>query len=217
MVTIKRFDLLGNELGLFEIDADLLSSRTHLQMVKDYIVAFRANQRQWNANTKTRAEVNHSGQKPRPQKGSGRARQGYLGSTQYRGGGRPKGPKTKFDQHVSMNKREKRSVVNHLWKEKIQRDSLIVLEKELFSSPRTQKVGRFLHSLQLYGRKVLFVDGSGSHISDPLFCKSLSNIPEVRYLLFPNVNGYDLLAHRMVILVNSAENCLIDLLRRGNG
>jgi hypothetical protein len=32
--------------------------------------------------------VNHSGQKPHPQKGTGRARQGYLGAAQYKGGGR---------------------------------------------------------------------------------------------------------------------------------
>ena len=70
------------------IDKLLEIMRSNSQLIKDYLVAIRNNARQWSAHTKTRAEVNHSGQKPHPQKGTGRARQGYLGAPQYKGGGR---------------------------------------------------------------------------------------------------------------------------------
>ena len=79
MATLKKYDLTGKEIGQITIEDEMLKSSANSQMIKDYIVALRENARQWSANTKTRAEVNHSGKKPHPQKGTGRARQGYLG------------------------------------------------------------------------------------------------------------------------------------------
>ena len=49
----------------------LANAEANGQMIKDYIVALRANARQWSANTKRRSEVNHTTKKPHPQKGGG--------------------------------------------------------------------------------------------------------------------------------------------------
>src|SRR5580692_4916122 len=108
----------------------MLKSTANSQMIKDYIIALRENARQWSASTRNRAEVNHSGKKPHPQKGTGRARQGYLGAPQYKGGGRVHAPRTKFDQHVSINKKERRAAVRQLIAEKIQGNQLRVLAVE---------------------------------------------------------------------------------------
>ena len=111
MAVVKKYNLSGNELGQIEIDDRLLQVSANPQMIKDYLVAYRANQRQWSASTKGRSEVSHSTQKPHPQKGTGKARQGSLVSPQYKGGGRVFGPKPKFDQCVKMNKKEKQAVI----------------------------------------------------------------------------------------------------------
>src|SRR5690242_6457982 len=126
-------------------------------MMKDYLVAYRANQRQWSANTKSRAEVNHSGQKPHPQKGTGRARQGYLGAPQYKGGGRVHTPKPKFDQFVRINKKERRSAIRHLIIEKILENKIHVLKAESFKEPKTKRVADFLKGRDLLGKRVLFL------------------------------------------------------------
>lgn len=107
MAELKKYNLAGEALGQVAINDELLESNANSQMIKDYIVALRENARQWSANTQTRAEVNHSGKKPHPQKGTGKARQGYLGSPQYKGGGRVHTPRPKFDQHVRINRKEK--------------------------------------------------------------------------------------------------------------
>lgn len=88
MATLKKYTLQGREAGNVNLDDALLDTNANSQMIKDYIVALRANARQWSASTQTRAEVNHSGKKPHAQKGTGMARQGYLGAPHYRGGGR---------------------------------------------------------------------------------------------------------------------------------
>ena len=88
------------------LDDAFLDVQANSQMIKDYIVALRANARQWSANTLGRSEVVHSTKKPHRQKGTGSARQGSLVSPQYRGGGIVFGPKPKFDQHVRINKKK---------------------------------------------------------------------------------------------------------------
>src|SRR6202140_3459890 len=113
MTTLKKYNLQGKVVGEVEIDEQLANAEANPQMIKDYIVAIRANARQWSANTKTRAEVNHSNKKPHAQKGTGKARQGYLGAPQYKGGGRVHAPRPKFDQHVRINKKERRAAIRH--------------------------------------------------------------------------------------------------------
>src|SRR4029079_6416271 len=97
-------------------------------MVKDYIIALRANARQWSANTKGRSEVSHSTKKPHPQKGGGRARQGSLVAPQYKGGGRVFAPKPKFEQHVRINRKERQAAIRFLISEKWKANKLHIVD-----------------------------------------------------------------------------------------
>lgn len=157
MAVIKKYNLGGEEIGQVILDDQLLEMSANSQMIKDYLVAYRANQRQWSANTKSRAEVSHSGQKPHPQKGTGRARQGYLGSPQYKGGGRVFGPKPKFDQEVRVNKKEKRAVIKSLLAQKIQEQHFHILSVEGLGAPKTKVMVEFLKKLGLVDKRVLFL------------------------------------------------------------
>jgi large subunit ribosomal protein L4 len=222
MADIKKFDLTGKEKGQVTVKNEVLERGANSQMIKDYIVALRSNARQWSAHTKSRSEVSHSGQKPHPQKGTGRARQGYLGAPQYKGGGRVGGPRAKFDQHVSINRKEKRAAIRFLLAEKIQNNNLIILEDEAFKAPKTKKVADFLKGRELFGKKVLII----GHLAekpqklskketpkkDGNFLKSLRNIPRMAYIVLDNVSGYDILAHRNIILMEPAVDKLMKIL-----
>ncbi len=128
MSTLKKYNLEGQEVGHVAVSETLANAEANGQMIKDYIIALRANARQWSANTKTRGEVNHSTKKPHPQKGGGRARQGRLSSPQYKGGGRVFGPRPKFDQHVRINKKERKAAIRFLISEKIRENQILILE-----------------------------------------------------------------------------------------
>lgn len=227
MANIKKFDLAGKELGQVAVKDELLERGANSQMIKDYIVALRANSRQWSAHTKSRSEVAHSGQKPHPQKGTGRARQGYLGAPQYKGGGRVGGPRAKFDQHVSINKKEKRAAIRFLLAEKIQSDNMIILEESAFKAPKTKKVADFLKGRDIFGKKVLIIadlaekkasakknkeTAPKSVKKDDNFIKSLRNIPRAAYIVLDNVSGYDILAHRNIIVMEPAVDKLMKIL-----
>src|SRR5262245_53218509 len=105
-------------------------------MIKDYIVALRANARQWSASTKTRSEMRHTTKKPHPQKGQGRARQGSLVAPQYRGGGRVFAPKPKFDQHVRINRKERKAAIRFLLAEKFKENKVWLIDDTQMDAPK---------------------------------------------------------------------------------
>ncbi|MGH2612232.1 MAG: 50S ribosomal protein L4 [Rhabdochlamydiaceae bacterium] len=212
MANIKKLDLAGKEVGHLAVKEELLQQDANSQMIKDYIVALRANARQWSAHTKSRAEVNHSGQKPHPQKGTGRARQGYLGAAQYKGGGRVGGPRTKENFHVTINRKEKRAAIRHLLAEKISGGQMVVLDAGAMKTPKTKKVANFLKALDFFGKKVLFVAEKAQEKKDDYFVKSMRNIPNADFMLIQNISGYDVVSHRHIIVMDAASDRLMKML-----
>ena len=212
MAQIKKFDLGGNQVGELSLAINIEELKCNPQLVKDYIVAIRTNARQWSANTKTRPEVNHSGKKPHPQKGTGRARQGSLASPQYKGGGRIFGPRPKFDQHVRINKKERRLAIRHLIAEKIENNQLVVLTNAQMNEPKTKTIAGMLAKLGINGKRVLFVSRSEAPdvLASPKFTTydaihlSLRNIPKTSMTLFSNVNGYDLAITQNLVILEDA-------------
>lgn len=219
MVNVKKYTLEGKETGTIEVSDEFLNAEASSQMVKDYIIALRANARQWTAHTKTRSEVSHTTKKPHPQKGGGRARQGSLAAPQYKGGGRVFGPRTKADQHVKINKREKLAALRFLIGEKLRNNQLTVVDSLSVEAPKTKLISTFLESKNLTEKRVLFV-GEGHYgefefagetakfslSSDQHdgFILSMRNIPKTEFVLAPNVNGYDLMLAKEVVVTESA-------------
>jgi large subunit ribosomal protein L4 len=197
--TVKKYSLKGEAVGDVALEAAHLEANGHRQMIKDYIIALRANARQWSANTRGRSEVAHTTKKPYKQKGTGNARQGMLVTPQFRGGGIVFGPKPKFDQHVRINRKERRLAIRTLLAEKIKANAVFVVD-ELGSlkKPQTKTVAEFLKSQQLFGRRVLFVaDGDA-------FKKSVRNIPGAVFTVSSAVNGYEIASVRALVVTEKA-------------
>lgn len=217
MTSIKKYNLAGHLLEEMTIDGELLSEEVCSQLIKDYLVALRTNARQWSASTKTRAEVCHSGQKPHPQKGTGRARQGYLGAAQYKGGGRVFAPRPKFDQFVRINRKERRAAIRYLLSEKIRNSQVHVLDVDGMKEPKTRLVAQFLKKLEMEGKRILVMDkfsDSKRLASQDHFQKSMKNIPKTEYRPVQSINGYDLALSQNIIVMVDAVDELKALLRR---
>lgn len=218
MATLKKFNLSGKELGSVEVDDLLAKAEANGQMVKDYIVALRNNARQWSASTKTRSEVSHTTRKPRPQKKTGRARLGTLVAPQCRGGGRVFGPRPKFDQHVRINRKEKKAAIRSLLAEKIGDNRIWILDDMKIKEPKTKHVSQFMKSCGL-DKRVLFVgeghyaeiesEGKTNRVSlhsakHENFIRSMRNIPKADFSLAMNINGYDILLARDIVMTEAA-------------
>lgn len=205
MVKLKSYDFLGKEIGEEEISEELLGWSSNNQMIKEYLVALRNNKRQWSASTKTRAEVSHTGAKPHPQKGTGRARQGSLVAPHYRGGGRAFGPRPKFDQHVKINQKEKKAIINTLLSNVIKEGKLNILKFESQNAPKTKTFSSFLKTLLLDNKKVLFVSESeGIYPKYENLAKSLRNLPKTKFINMQNINGYEILNAQNIFILDGA-------------
>lgn len=226
MTTLKKFNLKGEDLGQVQVEEAFLNAEANGQMIKDYIVAIRANARQWSANTKGRSEVNHTTKKPHPQKGGGRSRQGSLAAPQYKGGGRVFAPKPKFDQHIRINKKERRAAIRFLLAEKIRDGRVYILDTTDVEAPKTQIVSHFIKS-QLSGKRVLFLGESNfvdlkyeditHRVNVPStkhanFILSMRNIPKTEFSLASNVSGYDVVVAHDIVMTEEAFKELSDWL-----
>ena len=211
MTTLKKHDFTGAELGGVKVHNEHLSPDVKMQLIKDYIVAIRRNKRQWNANTKVRNEIQCSTKKPHPQKGTGRARQGTIIAPQYRGGATVFGPRTKYNQHVRINQKERRAAIQHLLNQRILNGDVLVLKIDFLEQPKTQLAASYLEAIGIAGKKVLVVGKSRDPVSE-ILVKSLRNIPGVSFLPAQAISGYDLLSHQKLIVVEQAVDELQTLL-----
>lgn len=218
MAKLKKYNLAGKEIGQVNVDEHLAKAEANGQMIKDYIVALRANARQWSANTKTRSEVKHTTKKPHPQKGQGRARQGSLVSPQYRGGGRVFGPRPKFDQHVRINQKERKAAIRFLLAEKIKENRVWLIDSTEMKEPKTKSIFDFLKGLDVKGRVLFLGEGSFTEVETEgkkqrvsvssekhdHFMKSVRNLPRTDFLLASNMSGYDVMIAQGIVMTESA-------------
>lgn len=213
---IKKYNLQGACTGEVELPEAFFEVYANPQMIKDYIVAMRRNLRQWSANTKAKWEVNHSNQKPHRQKGTGNARQGSLAAPQYKGGGRVFGPKPKFDQHVRINKKERRATIRYILAEKAKQGALIIIEDPVMQKPKTKEISQFLSKVETKGRLLFVLEAALAQFDEIIapisvtsdkydaFRLSLRNLPRVHTALSYDLNGYQLMASRHVVVSESA-------------
>jgi large subunit ribosomal protein L4 len=220
VATFKKYNLTGQEIDQVTIDDRFVNVEANGQMIKDYIVALRANARQWSANTKTRGEVKHTTKKPHPQKGQGRARQGSLVTPQYRGGGRVFGPKPKFDQHVRINQKERQAAIRYLLAEKLKANHVWLIEDTQMDAPKTKTIVQFLKELGIKGRILFLGEGTYQEVQteDKVervavhskkhahFVKSVRNLPKAKFMLASNVSGYDVMIASEIVMTESALN-----------
>lgn len=212
MAKLLKYNLEAKKLKDVEVDDEKLVDHVHPQMVKDYIVAIRKNQRQWSANTKGRSEINHSNKKPHKQKGTGKARQGTLAAPQYKGGGVVFGPKPKFDQFVKINRKEKQAIIRSLISQKIKDNQCFVLSDTDMKEAKTKTAAKFVQKC-VANQRVLFIGEVEGPTATELGSKgealnkrkhfnfqlSLRNLPKTEFSLIDSVNGYQLIKAQQLV------------------
>ena len=128
MATIDVINQAGAVVGSIELNDAVFGIEPHQQAMYDALVMQMASRRQGTADTKGRSEVSGGGRKPYRQKGTGRARQGSIRATQFRGGGTVFGA-TPRNYAYRINKKVRRLAVKSALSEKVQETAFSVLDK----------------------------------------------------------------------------------------
>ncbi|HLB53282.1 MAG TPA: 50S ribosomal protein L4, partial [Chlamydiales bacterium] len=168
------------------------------------------------ASTKTRAEINRTGKKPHPQKGGGRARQGDLAAPHYKGGGIVFGPRPKFDQHVRINKKERRSAIVALIAEKMRENRVCILGEEEMKAPKTKTLAQFFHQVEIGPKRALILGAPSLTEGGENLRRSLSNLPKKEYSPVTQLNGYILARCRDLVILESAWDAFLAMLKGGS-
>ena len=92
MPTVQVLDGKGKQSGTLELSAEVFGVEIKGPLLHQAVIRELADRRVGTHDTKGRSEVSGGGRKPWKQKGTGRARQGSIRATQWKGGGKPFGP-----------------------------------------------------------------------------------------------------------------------------
>ena len=118
----------GKELNEITLADTVFGIEPNQQCIFDAVIMQRASMRQGTHDTKNRTEVRGGGRKPWRQKGTGRARQGSIRATQWRGGGIVFGP-TPRNYGYKLNKKVRRLALKSALSEKVLENAMSVVDK----------------------------------------------------------------------------------------
>lgn len=200
MATIDIKDAKGKSAGSAELNDAVFSIEPNMHVMHRTVVAQQASWRQGTSNTKTRGQVRGGGKKPWRQKGTGRARQGTIRAPHWRGGGVVFGPHPRsYDQKV--NAKEIKLAMRSVLSSKLANDGIMVVKPFEFEKPSTKQAAEALHALGLDGMRVTLVvknDDVNTYLS-------FRNVPYVEILPVNNINAYDLVDNKKLVI---QDDCL---------
>ena len=194
---VKDLTLTDNIWNI-EVNTDALKKMIRLQLDAS---------RQGTRKTKNRSEVSGGGRKPWRQKGTGRARQGSIRATQWRGGGIPLGVGPR-DYTFKINKKERVLALKSALSNKVQEKALVVVDSFNMESTKTKDAIKILEGLKL-DNKILFVT---SDDAENLYL-AVRNLPNVLVIYADEVNCYDLVNADVVVMDEAAISKIEEVLK----
>jgi len=152
-----------------------ISENNQMYTIHKAIIKQLNEQRQGNANCKTRSQVRGGGRKPWKQKGTGRARVGSIRSPLWRGGGVIFGPKTK-EYNQKINKKERQLAIRNMLYNK--KDFTIAINQSFlkFNQPKTKFFLDNIKSINLDHTEKILIIMAKKHINTYLSTRNLKNI-----------------------------------------
>ncbi len=198
MAKLQLINVKGEKLKDITLADNVWNIETNDQVLKKAIDLQLAASRQGTAKTKTVSEVSGGGRKPWRQKGTGRARQGSIRATQWRGGGIACGVLPR-DYTFDMNKKERQLALKSALTHKFQDKELVVIDSIKLDTLKTKEVKDMMTTLNLNG-KVLFVTAEDN---ENLYMAT-RNLGYAYAIMANEINCYDLVNADIVVLDEAA-------------
>ena len=162
-------------------------------LVHQITTDFMANQRSGTKAQKNRSAVSGGGAKPRPQKGSGRARAGTTRSPIWRTGGVTFAAQPKT-YNKKINKKMYKGALNCIFNELLKRKRLYLSDKLTLSDKKTKLGTKLLKDLKI--SNALFI----TTVENENAFFSLRNIKNITIIDHKEINPYILMKHDNVVI-----------------
>ena len=205
MDKIQLHDIEGKVVGSVELPS-VLEGPVNKALLWQAIRLSLANQREGNAQTKTRGEVRGGGKKPWAQKHTGRARHGTIRSPIWRKGGVVFGPHPR-EYRYQLPAQMRRSALVESLKAKVNNNAVVALQTFEGLEPKTKALSLLLKRVQAPKGALLVVDRPNS-----LLARISRNLPRVVVRPAGDLNCYEVLAHPSLVVTTEGLNRLKGLL-----
>jgi large subunit ribosomal protein L4 len=203
MAELPLYSREGKSAGTVSVDEKLFGEKVKKRLLHQVVVIHEANQREGNAHTKTRGEVEGSTKKPWPQKHTGMARAGTKRSPIWVKGGIVFGPR-KREYRMTITGSMRRAALDSALLGKILDKQVSVIEAVELEKPRTKRMAALMKSIGFTRTVLLALPKHSPNVN--LSARNLQDLT-VRPVL--ELNAYDVLKHRDLLLTKEALDLLV--------
>ena len=191
-------DIKGGSSGEIDVRDDVFDVPEKAALVHQVVVGHLANRRQGTVKTKTRSEVSGGGAKPRPQKHSGRSRQGSIRSPIWVGGGRAFGPNPRSYRKRTPKKMRRLAILSVL-SDKVRQGTLVVVDNLDIEDSKTKSMKIVLEALQTTGSALVVTNGRNDNV-----VRASGNLQRVKTLPANVLNTLDLINKSSIVMTVDA-------------
>ncbi len=200
-VSIDVVGIDGKVTGKVSLPGEIFGETVNKALLAQAVRVYLANQRQGNASTKTRGEVDGSTRKIYRQKGTGRARHGGIRAPIFVKGGVVFGPKPR-DFSLALPQKMKRKALFVALSAKVKDNEVTIIDGLGKIEPKTKNFAGMLKSLGIAEKKqkLLFVT-SGDAVS---VLRAGQNLQGVSFISSRLINTYAVLGAKRIVMMKDA-------------
>ncbi len=188
-------DNRGKPLESMSLPEERFGGKVRRELLRDAIIMHEANHRRGTASTKTRGEVKGGGKKPWKQKHTGRARVGDIRSPIWKGGGVVFGPRPR-DYSFSIHRKAKKVALQSAILSRLIDKEIVLVDKLELDAPSTKKLANLLKCLDIRESCLIVMQEF-----DETIWKSCRNIYNVKLRVASDLNAYDVVKYRKLLIV----------------
>jgi len=191
-------NLKGEAVGKAELPEKVFGLKASREYLHEITTIYQNNRRQGDAHTKVRSEVRGGGKKPWKQKGTGRARHGSIRSPIWRGGGVVFGPRTR-DYTLSVPRRKGQKALAQALSVRAADGTLRVVDSIQLDGAKTKQIAAMLKAIKADKRSLIVAEQRDENLA-----RAARNIPGLKVMLVADLNAYEVLSCRNLILTAGA-------------
>jgi large subunit ribosomal protein L4 len=195
-----------------ELSADVFGGTPRVPLLHQAVVKELAARRAGTHSTRGRSDVSGGGRKPWKQKGTGRARQGSIRATQWKGGGKPFGPRPrKYDKRLPAEMR--RAALREAVAAKLGAGQLSAVDALGVTDAKTKTLATRLKGLGIAGEPTLLVV---TEVPEGL-SRAARNLAWLSLQTPGHVSVYQLIRSERIVFEKAALQALEESLRKTGG
>lgn len=201
-LSIPVYSMVGAESGSLTLPKEIFAVKVNKQLLAQAMRIYMTNQKNLNAFTKTRGEVEGSTAKIYRQKGTGRARHGAVRAPIFVGGGIIFGPKPRKVRLELPQAMKKAALFSALASKLADKNVVGVtgIEKALGKTKEVvQLLSKIIGKDQKIKSALIMIEGKSDNV-----VRAAKNIQGVDVIQTNLLNAYEVLRHEMLILTKEA-------------